>query len=141
MIAEVPNPKIIIAGSGMSMGGRIMGHEQRYLPDPTATILFVGYQAVGTLGRKIVDGARSVVIGDQNVQVQAHIETIYGYSSHKDSDGLLDFALKAGEGGKLKAVFTVLGEPKSALYLAQRINSYGVKAIYPRLGEEFALDL
>jgi metallo-beta-lactamase family protein len=141
MISSVPNPKIIIAGSGMSVGGRIVGHEIRYLPDPEATILFVGYQAVGTLGRQIVDGVRSVVINGQPVEVRSGIEMIFGYSSHKDSNGLLDFTLKAGERGTLKKVFTVLGEPKSAMYLAQRIRSFGINAVYPELGKKYELDL
>lgn len=141
VIPHTPNPKIIIAGSGMSAGGRIVNHEIRYLPDPETTILFVGYQALGTVGRQIVEGARSVTLEDTVVDVKAEVQTIFGYSSHKDSDALLDFVLKAGEGGTLKKVFTVLGEPKSAMFLAQRINSFGIGAVYPQLGQTVELDL
>lgn len=140
-IGNASNPKIIIAGSGMSAGGRIVNHEIRYLPDENSTILFVGYQAAGTLGRQIVDGARKVKINDQYVDIRARIEMIFGYSSHKDSNDLLDFVLTAGEKGTLKTVYTVLGEPKSALYLAQRINSYEITAVYPQLYQEVTLDL
>ena len=72
--------KIILAGSGMSVGGRIISHEALYLPDPKSTILLVGYQAFGSLGRQLADGAKKVHIHGAEVKVQAHIETLYGYS-------------------------------------------------------------
>jgi predicted metal-dependent RNase len=87
-ILNSPSPKIIIAGSGMSEGGRVMHHEINFLPDPNNTILLMGYQAVGTLGRKIQEGNKTVIIKDKTVPVRAKIEMISGYSSHRDSDGL-----------------------------------------------------
>lgn len=139
-IASVPDPKIIIAGSGMSVGGRIINHEIRYLPDPTATVLFVGYQAVGTLGRRIIDGASAVDINGQHIVIRANIEKIFGYSSHKDSDALLDFAVHAAASGKTKFVFVAMGEPKSSLHLAQRMRGEGIPAQYPDLHKTYPLN-
>ena len=113
-------PKIILAGSGMSVGGRIVSHEAFYLPDPRATILLVGYQSAGSLGRRLVEGAKKVTIHGQVVAVKATIKTIYGYSAHKDGDHLVDFVGTASD--RLKKVFVVMGEPGASLHLAQRLN-------------------
>jgi metallo-beta-lactamase family protein len=137
-IENINGPKIILAGSGMSIGGRVIGHERRYLPDPKNTILLVGYQSAGSLGRELADGARKVKIYRDTIKVKAHIEVLYGYSAHKDSDHLLEFVSTAEN---LKKVFVVMGEPKSAMFLAQRINDeFGVKAIAPEAGESVVLD-
>lgn len=127
--------KIILAGSGMSVGGRVIGHEQHFLSDPNSTILLVGYQSTGSLGRELADGAKKVVIHKEKIKVKAHIETLYGYSAHKDSDHLVEFVSTAGTSGgkgKLKKVFVVMGEPRASMHLAQRLNDeLGVKAIVP----------
>ncbi|MBL7045353.1 MAG: MBL fold metallo-hydrolase [Parcubacteria group bacterium] len=135
-IIDTPNPKIIIAGSGMSNGGRIVRHEKTYLSDPNSTLLIVGYQAAGSLGRKLLDGAKEVEIMDQIVKVKAKVINLTGYSAHRDSDGLLEFVDNSVE--TLKKVFVVMGEQKSALFLTQRLRDYvGVDAIAPKLGESF----
>ena len=135
----VQNPKIIIAGGGMSTGGRVIGHEKNYLPDARNTILLVGYQAVGTLGRALFEGSKTVSINGEEVPVRAHIDMINGYSSHKDSDHLVEFI--AGSRETLKQVFTVMGEPKSSLFLAQRIrDELEIEAIYPEQGSTYTLD-
>ena len=137
-IENVPGPKIILAGSGMSIGGRVIGHERKYLPDPKNTILFVGYQSVGSLGRQLADGAKKVKIYRDIIKVKARIEILYGYSAHKDSDRLIEFV---GTAENLKKVFVVMGEPKSAMFLAQRINDdFRVKATAPELGDSVVLD-
>lgn len=137
-----PNPKIIIAGSGMSAGGRILDHERRYLGDPKNTILFIGYQAVGSIGRQIQEGVKKVRINHEEVHVRARIETITGYSSHMDGAHLQEFAGQAAEGGVLEKVFVVMGEPRSALFLAQRIRDYiGVNTHVPELGESVKISL
>jgi metallo-beta-lactamase family protein len=141
-IESTQNPKIILAGSGMSNGGRVINHERQHLPDPNAIILMVGYQSVGTLGRQIQDGAKEVNIYGKKVEVKARIKTIEGYSSHKDSDNLLAFAEKAGESGKLKKIFVVMGEPKSSLFLVQKIkDNLGMDATYPEYGQSFELEI
>jgi metallo-beta-lactamase family protein len=73
-IINVHGPKIILAGSGMSTAGRILGHEETYLPDPNTTLLLVGYQALGTLGRTLEEGAKQVFIDNKKVKVRARIE-------------------------------------------------------------------
>ena len=134
-----PNPKIIIAGAGMSHGGRIQGHEKRYLGDKHTTILFVGYQAPGSLGRRIQDGEKRVQIEGEHITVRARIETVTGYSGHKDRDGLLDFASSAVE--TLEKVFVTMGEPKSSFFLAQRLKDYlNVEAIVPETGQTFEIE-
>lgn len=141
-ILNVPAPKIILAGSGMSNGGRIIHHEANYLPGSQNTILFVGYQTAGSLGRQIQDGAKEVHINGQKVVVRARIETISGYSSHKDSDHLVQFVETAAKGNPRLKVFTVMGEPKSALFLVQRLRDYvGVEATHPELGETVTLEM
>jgi metallo-beta-lactamase family protein len=142
MIEKVPNPKIIIAGSGMSVGGRVILHEKHYVSNPNAEILFVGYQAVGTLGRELQSGVKTVEIFGEKKEVRAKIESISGYSSHKDSDHLLEFVEKAAEGGKLKKVFCVMGEPKSSLFLVQKLrDNLGVDAVYPEFKQIVEIDL
>lgn len=139
-IVNIKGPKIIMAGSGMSTAGRIVGHEEIYLPDPKATILFVGYQAPGTLGRQISEGAKNVMIKDRGVEVRAEVIQIDGFSAHADSDALVNFVSNTAE--TLKNVFVTMGEPKSAMFLAQRLNDeLNVKAIMPERGKRYELDL
>ena len=137
-INEVPAPKIIIAGSGMSTGGRILHHERRYLPDPNSAILMVGYQAAGSRGRQIQDGAKSVKIFGEDIPVKCRVETIQGYSAHPDREMLLDFVKESAD--TLQKVFVVQGEPASALFLVQRVRDYlGLDALAPRYGDSFDL--
>lgn len=138
-IIREPNPKIVIAGSGMSNGGRILHHEAHYLPDQKNTLLLTGYQSVGTLGRIIQDGAKEIRINGQVVPVRANIVFINGYSGHKDSDHLLEFVEQIAD--TVKKVYVVMGEPKSALFLTQRLRDYlGVKAYAPEELDVVELD-
>ncbi len=137
-IDHTKGPKIIIAGSGMSVGGRVRHHEEIYLPDPRNTVLLVGYQTLGSVGRYLLDGAKKVNIGGNEVQVKAKIESIMGYSSHKDSDNLVEFIGTAQD--TLKKVFVVMGEPKASTFLAQRINDeVGVEAVCPERGVGYTI--
>lgn len=138
MIANVPNPKVVIAGSGMSAGGRIVHHERHYLPDPNNTLLLTGYQSVGTPGRLIQEGAKMVRISGEYVEVRAHVVTIYGYSGHKDSDGLLAFVENMKE--SVQKVFVVMGEPKSAMFLVQKLrDNLGLEAYAPEQDDVVSL--
>lgn len=133
-INGIPGPKIVIAGSGMMNGGRILHHARNYLPDENSTLLLVGYQAVGTLGRVLQQGTPTVRIFGDEIPVRAQVHTISGYSGHKGSDGLVEFVhtIRA----KLREVFCVMGETKSAMFLAQRLrDEVGVHATAPREGE------
>jgi len=139
-ILTEPDPKIIIAGSGMSNGGRIIHHEKNYLRDKKNTLLLVGYQSAGTPGRLLQDGNESINILGEEVPINAKIVTISGYSAHKDSDGLVEFVSQGRD--KVKKVFAVMGEPKSALFLVQRLRDYlGVNAVAPSAGEAIELDM
>ena len=138
MINNVPNPKVVIAGSGMSAGGRIVHHERHYLPDPNNTLLLTGYQAAGTPGRLIEEGVKTVRISGEYVNVRAHIVTIYGYSGHKDSDGLLSFVEDTQD--TLKKIFVVMGEPKSTMFLVQKLrDNLGLQAYAPEQGDSVSL--
>jgi metallo-beta-lactamase family protein len=133
-IANEKGAKIIIAGSGMSNGGRVLHHESHFLPDANNTLLLTGYQSYGTLGRLIQDGAKTVRINGQEVAVKAHVEFISGYSGHKDSDHLIEFVESTAS--SLKAVYVAMGEPKSSLFLTQRLRDYlGVMAYAPEQGD------
>ncbi len=90
-INDVSGAKVIIAGSGMSNGGRILHHEKRYLSDPKSTLLIVGYQANGSLGRQILDGATVVRILGDDVPVHARVKAIGGYSAHADQRQLIEW--------------------------------------------------
>jgi metallo-beta-lactamase family protein len=134
-ILHTENPKIVIAGSGMSNGGRIVHHERNYLPDSKNTLLLTGYQSLGTLGRTIEDGAKTVRINGEEVPVRARIAKISGYSGHKDSNALIDFVESTAN--TVKKVFVVMGEPKSALYLVQKLrDNLGVQAVAPEFGDK-----
>lgn len=137
-INGAPNPKIIIAGSGMSTGGRILHHEQRYLRDPKSTILFIGYQAPGSLGRRLQDGADSVTIFGEEIPVMCHKEVIHGYSAHPDENALFEFVQEKAD--TLKKVFAIHAEPKAALAFIQRVRDYlGIEARAPKYGESIEI--
>jgi len=139
-IHAAPDPKVIIAGAGMSAGGRIRAHEKQYLPDKKAGVLFVGYQAPGSLGRRIQDGAKAVDIDGDKVRVHAHIDTLTGYSGHADRDQLMDFVESAGD--SLERVFVTMGEPKASNFLAQRLRDFmDVNAVVPDAGATFTIEL
>lgn len=138
-IAKVPGPKIIIAGSGMSHGGRVRSHEIEYLGRPDTTLLLVGYQTVGSIGRLLQDGVTHATIDGVPVRVRARIRTIRGYSGHADRDQLIDFVAERGE--RLKKVFVTMGEERASLFLVQRLRDYlGVDAIAPEAHQVINID-
>src|SRR3989338_8748160 len=139
-INDVPPPKIIIAGSDMSQGGRIIHHERRYLSDPKSTILFIGYQVKGSLGRRILDKEPEVKILGEKVPVKCFIEAISGFSAHADQLGLVKMTHEATRGRGLKKVFAVQGEDYSARALAVKIKlDMGIEAIAPDSNQSFEL--
>lgn len=138
-IEKTPNPKIILAGSGMSSGGRITRHEIEHLEDSKSTILLVGYQSLGTFGRKLQDGIKEVSLNGQNIKVKARIENIQGFSAHKDSDNIVSFVEECSE--TVEKVFVTMGEPKASLFLVQKLrDNLGVDAIYPEKGKRYDLE-
>ena len=138
-INQDTRPKVIIAGSGMSNGGRILHHEARYLPDEKSSIIIVGYQAVNTIGRYLVDDVKEVFIHGNPVKVNAEVINLHGFSAHKDSDNLVKFVESTAN--SLKKVFVILGEAKSSYYLAQRLHEeYGVEVAVPEKGDVVEID-
>ncbi|MBI2451144.1 MAG: MBL fold metallo-hydrolase [Parcubacteria group bacterium] len=137
-INDVPAPKIIIAGSGMSNGGRILHHERRYLADPKSLLLIIGYQAFGSLGRRLLDGEKEVRLFGETIPVRARVRAIGGYSAHADQEGLLEFVSNMRE--TLKKVFLVHGEFGAAETLALKIkDEMAIEAIIPKFGEKFEI--
>ena len=138
-VAGLPGPKIVIAGSGMSNGGRVHGYQKYVLPEEKSTLLIVGYQAAGSLGRRLVEGEKHVRLMGEEVFVHCKVQAIYGYSAHMDGEQLLEFVNKAAS--SLKQVFVVMGEPASAGFLVQRIRDYlSVKATAPQAGQSALID-
>ena len=130
---------IIISASGMCEVGRIKHHLKHNLWNPNSTILFVGYQAVGTLGRKIVDGAKTVKLFGEEIAVNARIEYIEGYSGHADQEWLLNFIYSFFR--KPKTIFLVHGEPECQVILKQKIQgTTKIPVIIPEYGEQYELN-
>lgn len=142
-INDIPPPKVIIAGSGMSNGGRILHHEKRYLSDPNSTLFIVGYQAKGSLGRRIIDGKKSgkpfsiKILGDE-ILVKANVKAVGGFSAHADQPQLLQWLRPVRE--SLKKAFIVQGEEDQAAALSNKLRDvYAVNTHIPDHGESVVL--
>ncbi len=117
---------IVLAGSGMCTGGRILGYLKKNLPLSKNTVIFPGFQANGTLGREIKDGAKSVVIYGEEVKVNAEIRTMGSFSAHGDRDDLLNWVSTA-EGGKIgKRVYVTHGDEDISLQFAETLKEKGM---------------
>lgn len=131
-------PKVIISASGMCDAGRIRHHLKHNLWRPECTILFVGYQSVGTLGRNLVEGAMEVKLFGETIEVQAEITSLAGVSGHADCEGLMKW-IGAFE-KKPKRVFVVHGEDTVTDVFAARIkDELGIDAVAPYTGAEYDL--
>ena len=136
---EDPTPAVIISASGMCDVGRIKHHLKHNLWNPKSTILFVGYQAPGTLGYSIVNGAKTVKIFGEEIAVNARIEYIEGYSGHADQEWLMNFVYSFIH--KPKHIFLVHGEVESQNVLQEKIvNEAGINAVIPEFGETYELN-
>ena len=136
---ESTEPAIIISASGMCEVGRIKHHLKHNLWNPNSTILFVGYQAPGTLGRKIVDGEKRVKIFGEEINVNARIEYIEGYSGHADQEWLLNFVYSFYS--KPKHIFLVHGEEEGQEVLKEKIiENTNIPVAIPSFGETYTLD-
>ncbi|MEO8348118.1 MAG: MBL fold metallo-hydrolase [Acidobacteriota bacterium] len=114
-------PMVIVSASGMLAGGRILHHLKHRLPDPSTTLLFVGFQAVGTLGRRILEGAREARIHGEQIPVRADVRQIPALSAHADQKGLVDWV--GGIREPPRATFLVHGEPGPRQALAAALRS------------------
>ena len=131
-------PKVIISASGMCDAGRIRHHLKHNLWRPECTILFVGYQSVGTLGRAIVDGASEVRLFGESIMVRAQIKKLTGMSGHADKNGLIEWISAFEE--KPKKVFVVHGEDSVCTGFAETLKiEYGQRAYAPYSGTIFDL--
>ncbi|MDO8499459.1 MAG: MBL fold metallo-hydrolase [bacterium] len=131
-INSVPGTKIIIAGSGMMTGGRIQHHAMRYLPDKNSTLLIVGYQARGTVGRQILEGASEVNIFGERIPVRCQVRPIGALSAHADQIKLANWAKSSGHFPK--KIFLNHGEPDAAGALAEKLRAMGADAAVAVVG-------
>ncbi len=136
---DLPGPRVIISASGMLTGGRVLHHLCQRLPDERNLIMLVGYQAAGTRGRALLEGAPTLRMHGRDIPVKARVLVLHGLSGHADSDGLMRW-LRSG-GVTPPAVFVTHGEPPAAEALARRIGQeVGARTFVPALGAVFDLD-
>lgn len=138
MINFNDKPKVIISASGMCEAGRIRHHLKHNLWRPECTILFAGYQAVGTLGRSITEGREEVKLFGESIEVKARIEKIEGISGHADETGLLEWVGSFME--KPSQVFVVHGDDTVCDAFAETVKeTYGINAMAPFSGSSYDL--
>lgn len=135
-INDIPEPKVIISASGMCDAGRVKHHLKHNLWRPECTVLFVGYQSVGTPGRSLVEGAKKITIFGEEIAVRAHIEVLPGISGHADDKGLMKWASSFRE--KPQKVFVCHGEDAVTEFFAKRLrDELGYDAMAPYSGTVF----
>jgi metallo-beta-lactamase family protein len=145
-IARAPRPYMIVSSNGMLTGGRVVAHLRNYVDDPTATILFVGYQGKGTLGAHLQAGAKTVRIDGQVRDVRCRVRSISGFSAHADESEILDWlghfgaGRKPGDAGYPRKVFLVHGDPEAQILLGPRVESIGFQVHVPHWREQVTLD-
>jgi metallo-beta-lactamase family protein len=134
---RLDGPAIVVSSSGMMTGGRILHHLSRLLPDPRNTVLITGFQAAGTRGRALCEGARYLRIHGRDVAVGAEVAELHGLSGHADADELLRWT---GALSSPRTVFLTHGEPDAAEALAKRLGAErGWNTIVPALHQSFVL--
>lgn len=138
-IDRAGGPSIIISASGMATGGRVLHHLARFLPDERSTILFAGYQAAGTRGRSLIDGAKELKLLGQYVPVRATIQRLDELSAHADYAELIDWLRASGLAPR--RVFVTHGEPAAADAFRRRLrDAFGWDAVVPEAGMVVALE-
>lgn len=138
-INEMKGARIIISASGMLTGGRVLHHAMRILPNENATIVFVGYQAAGTTGRRILNGEQEVKIMKQWIPVRCHVEKVEGFSAHADWKAVLRWLSGLTEAPK--TIFTTHGEPEAAEAMAGHIrDKFGWNVVVPKFEQTVELE-
>ena len=133
-INRIVGPKIIIAGSGMSVGGRVVFHEKLYLPEEKNCLLITNFQVKGTAGRQLIEGCKRVKILDQEIPIRAKIASIESYSSHADQKAIYNWLANFSK--PIKHIFAVQGEESASYALTQLVKDHlGVSASMPKIGE------
>ncbi|HNY10430.1 MAG TPA: MBL fold metallo-hydrolase, partial [Candidatus Wallbacteria bacterium] len=130
-------PQVIISSSGMANNGRILHHLKYNIFKKESTILFVGYQAAGTLGRLISEGQKIVNIMGDKYSVNARVEALHSYSAHADQSGLIKWSLTSSR--KLRNVFLIHGEDDSKKVLQSKLSEVGLASIVPDVFDEFEI--
>ncbi len=135
-----PRPMMVVASSGMLTGGRIIHHLKDFLPDPACTLLFIGSQGEGTLGRHLQEGGTTARIDGQEVPVKCRVRSISGFSAHADEHELATWLSHFAAAGAPKKVFVVHGDPDAAEAFAQRVRTeLGMEAYLPKYEERVQL--
>jgi metallo-beta-lactamase family protein len=138
-ISKAPRPYMIVASNGMLTGGRVVNHLRELIDDPTATLLFVGYQGEGTLGAQLQAGVKTVRIDGEMRDVRCQIRSISGFSAHADESELLDW-IGAFKKPRLKRVFIVHGDPDAQAAIEPKIRGLGYATHIPKWRERVTLD-
>ena len=139
-LVQTEGPSIILSSSGMATGGRVVHHLFAELPDPRNTILFVGFQAAGTRGRQLIEGAKYVKMYGQQIPVHANIERLNGMSAHADSDEILRWLRTFPRAPKI--TYLVHGELPAQAALKSRITKeLGWKVEIPTQGQTVEVPL
>ncbi|POY41404.1 MBL fold metallo-hydrolase [Flavobacterium alvei] len=131
-----PQPKVIIAASGMITGGRVLSYLERYIGLPETTVIIIGYQAEGTRGRKLLEGDKEIKIYGKQYEVKANILEIEGLSAHGDQKDLVNWLSELQN--KPQKVFLVHGEKEAFEELSTKITEkYGFECVIPQMNQEF----
>jgi Cft2 family RNA processing exonuclease len=144
-IERAPRPYMIVASNGMLTGGRVLGHLRNLIGDPSATILFVGYQGEGTLGAHLQAGAKVVKLDGQPRDVRCQVRSISGFSAHADESELLEWLGHFAEGkqpgaaGFPKTVFLVHGDPEAQIAIEPKVQALGFTTKIPHWREKVTL--
>jgi metallo-beta-lactamase family protein len=138
-ISKAPRPYMIVASNGMLTGGRVVGHLSELIDDPTATLLFVGYQGQGTLGSQLQAGVKTVRIDGAMRDVRCQIRSISGFSAHADESELLDW-IRAFKKPRLRRVFIVHGDPDAQAAIEPKIRALGFDTHIPKWHERVTLE-
>jgi metallo-beta-lactamase family protein len=136
-INDIDHSAIIISASGMATGGRVVHHLANMLPNPKNTVILVGYQAVGSRGRLLNDGASEVKIHGEVIPVKAHITNVESFSVHADSDELITWLKQAK---KPKKAYVVHGEAEGQEHMQQRLtDELGWDVVIPKSNQSFTV--
>ena len=138
-ISKAPRPYMIVASNGMLTGGRVVNHLRELIDDPTATLLFVGYQGQGTLGSQLQAGVKTVRIDGEMRDVRCQIRSISGFSAHADESELLDW-IRPFKKPRLRRVFIVHGDPDAQAAIEPKIRALGFDTHIPKWHERVTLD-
>jgi metallo-beta-lactamase family protein len=145
-IARAPRPYLIVASNGMLTGGRVVSHLRNLIDDPSAIILFVGYQGEGTLGAHLQAGVREVKLDGQVRGVRCQVRSISGFSAHADEHELLEWlgrfvaGKQPGDPGYPRRVFLVHGDPEAQLALEPKVRDLGLATYVPHWHERVNLE-